>query len=203
MTLLFDLLLAVAVGPPVDVPILNPRAAAAHVRACGLRHVRVKSDPDLEEDVVEVSHVSTATDVQLRCVAQQSLAWGTYVEFPERLNQTYQKVYFEIADAAARIHARVWLDRRGLLAKLPTYVKGQTDDLTFARRLEGLCGPQARGAYVRDHGRVILKPGNPEQPAIDNGTFECLLNATTASGFPMSFVGNEYYSKPRRAHHAE
>lgn len=143
--------------------------------------------------MVEVTGVSTASDLQFRCVAQQSLAGLTFVEFPEVLNARYQRVYYALDDAASRIKARVWLSRRGLLDKVPIYRKGATDDLEFSRNLESVCGPSAAGTIQVKHEFVVLKFGLNSDTKIDQSTIECVMNVGWATGLRVGFIGNEYY----------
>ena len=185
-------------APPEPVP---PEVAAERVRACGFDHVRVKDDRELQEDVVEVSGVSQVPEAKLRCVAQVSLDTITYVEFPQPVNQAYQRLYFQMSDAEGDTvgwvtrDARARLEERGLLGKVPHYRKGRDDNLRFARRLEDVCGPKARGAFVLFRGHLIMRPGPSEGRMIDYATFRCLFNAMAASGMPFAFVGKETYQK--------
>jgi hypothetical protein len=181
-----------AVTPP---KIASPEVAAKRVKACGFEHVRVKNDPELQEDVVEVSALSDAPQSKLHCVAQVSLDTITYVEFPKPVNDAYQRLYIEMERDHGQQEARGWLQQRGLLSKLPTYQKGRDDDLQFAREIENVCGPKAKGVFVRLDGHVTLNFGSPEKPTVDKDTAECLFNAMWASGMPFGFVGNEYYEE--------
>jgi hypothetical protein len=190
-------LLSAATPPSTDTPIayVKPEVAAEQLKACGFAHVAVRDDRELQEDVLVVTGINQASERQLRCAAEVSLSSITYVEFPEPMNQQYWQLYSRMEQERDRRDARAWLERRGLLAKLPTYVKGKTDDLQFARRLEGLCGPKAKGAFVRDQGMMTMKTGTIEHPAFNNETFMCLMNVSSAAGLRWGFVGNEYYEK--------
>jgi hypothetical protein len=189
--------LSASAAQPFDPPIayVKPEVAAGQVKACGFAHVAVRDDRELQEDVLVVSGVTQASEKQLRCAAEVSLSSITYVEFPEPVNRNYQQFYSRMEQDKDRRDARAWLERRGLLVKLPTYVKGKTDDLEFARKLEALCGPKARGAFVRDHGIMTIKTGTIEHPALNDETVMCLMNVSSAGGFQWGFVGNEYYEK--------
>jgi len=70
--------------------------------------------------------------------------------------------------------------------------KGKSDNLRFARRLETVCGPKAKGAFRSFHGHVDLWPGPAGKPPVDFSTVECLISAAAVSGMPFGFVGNEY-----------
>jgi hypothetical protein len=173
--------------------IAKPEIVVARVKACGFSNVTVGPDRVLQDDVIEVSGVATASEQQMRCVAEASISSIYYVQFPEPLNQRYQHTYWRLAEEQDRRDARAWFEARRLLTKVPEYEAGKTDDLRFARKLEALCGPKASGSFVREHGHVTLKMGTFDHPAIDEATFTCLTRASAASGFPMGLVGNEYY----------
>lgn len=199
----FLLLLAAGATRMFDVPreLVRPEEAVRRVKACGFEKVTVKGDATLQEDVILVSGVSSASTEKLRCVAKASLDTVYYVEFPGQLNDAYWRIYQRVSDDAGRREARAWLERRGLLARLPTYKKGVEDDLVFARRLEELCGPNAKGVFIRDHGIISMKLGTPEKPSFDDDTFVCLSYAAGASGLPVYFIGNAYLpddKKPSR-----
>lgn len=177
---------------------VRPEVAIRQVKACGFRDVTAKEDQELQEEVLLVSGVTTASTQQLRCVAKASLRTVYFVEFPRSLYAAYQRVFDQLGDEQAKFDARVWLSRQGLLHKLPVYRQGKVDDLLFARKLESLCGPKATGVFVRKSGMVTMDLGTPEKPTIDSGTFVCLTYAANAAGFPLGFVGNEYYQRPSR-----
>jgi hypothetical protein len=172
---------------------VKPELAVERLKACGFEHVALQEDRDLQEEVLAVSAITQASEKQLRCAAGVSLSSITYVEFPEPLNKQYWQLYWRMEEDKDRIEARAWLERRGLLATLPAYVKGEMDDLRFARKAEAICGSKAKGAFIREHGIMTIKMGTIEHPTLDNETFTCLLNVSSASGFKWGFVGNEYY----------
>jgi hypothetical protein len=199
----FALLFAAAVAPLLDPPPapVMPDVAAERVRACGFKNVAVKRDPTLQEDVLVVSGVTQASDEQLRCSAKASLSSDYFVQFPESVNASYEPIYVTMRKERDRADARSWLDHRGMLSRLPQYDRGKTDDLQFAHQLESLCGPKAAGAFVQQGQFVTLKMGTLEHPALDDDTLWCLINAASASDFPLGFVGNEYHAgeeKPSR-----
>ena len=183
---------------PAPVP---PEVAAERVRACGFDQVSVKDDDELQEEVVEVSGASAVPESKMRCAVQLSLDTDRYVIFPEPANTTYWRLYPEMEEKSPRAaaagawmqdNAREWLRQRGLLAKVPKYEKGKSDNLRFARRLENVCGPKAKGMFRSFHGHVDLWPGPPGKPPVDFPTVECLISAAAVSGMPLGFVGNEY-----------
>lgn len=131
-----QLLAAGAAAFPIDPSQFVKPEVAMQRKACGFRHVSVKNDDTLQEEVIVVSRVRRASDFQLRCVVRQSLASSIYVQFPGSLDRKYQRLYVRIRRKADRIEARNWLQRHGLLAKLPHYERRKTDDVRFAHELE-------------------------------------------------------------------
>lgn len=196
------LLYGAAAQPPLP-KVVPAEIAAERVKACGFDTVRVVDDRDLQEEVVEVSGVSTVPEDKMRCVVQVSLDTVRYVAFPEPANSAYWRVYTQMEreqDHGAAVgwvqsDARAWLKKHGLLGKVPKYKKGKVDDLQFGRELEVVCGPQAKGTFIRFRGQVTLSLGPPDRFMVDYPTLECLLNAIAASGMPFGFVGHEYYGK--------
>jgi hypothetical protein len=186
-----------AIPLPTPVP---TEVAAERVRACGFDQVSVKDDDELQEEVVEVSGVSDVPEAKMRCAVQVSLDTDRYVIFPEPANDTYWRLYSQMEEKSPRAaaatdwmqgYSREWLRQRGLLAKVPKYVKGKDDNLRFARRIEAVCGPKANGAFRLLKGYLVLWPTPTEKRRMDFSTVECLVNAAAVSGMRMGFVGNE------------
>ena len=183
---------------PAPVP---PEVAAERVRACGFDQVSVKEDDTLQEEVVEVSGASAVPESKMRCAVQVSLDTDRYVIFPEPANAAYWRLYSQMEEKSPRAAAatawmqgwsRDWLRRRGLLAKVPKYEEGKSDNLRFARRLENVCGPKAKGMFRLVDRHVVLWPAPVGKAAADFSTVECLVNTAAVSGMPLGFVGNEY-----------
>ena len=168
-----------------------PGEAAGWVKACGFPDVELSYDATLQEYVIHVRGAANASDEQLGCAARASLNSDQYVDFPEPVNRRYQQVYWPLAEDSGRREARAWLARRGLLKKLPVYVRGKTDDATFAHQLEHLCGPAANGALAVEDGLILLKDAKHRRP-MKSDTFACLSNALWASGVQLG-SGTEYY----------
>jgi hypothetical protein len=191
---------AAQASPPLPT-VPSAEVAAERVRACGFDQVSVKEDDELQEEVVEVSGVSAVPESKMRCAVQVSLDTDCDVIFPEPANKAYWRLYSQMEEKSPRAaaasawmqgNAREWLRKRGLLAKVPKYVKGKDDNLRFARRLEDVCGPKAKGMFRLVDGHVVLWPAPVGKAAADFSTVECLINAAAASGMRMGFVGNEY-----------
>lgn len=215
MLLMFSLTLIsmlAALAPPAsgssfDAPIelVKPEVAAARVAACGFKSVRPRFDDTLQEDVVEVLDVASASEEQLRCVALASLQSHYYVTFPAPVEQTYQTLYWGMSREHDKADARAWLEKRGLLSRLPTYDPKRSDETTFARTLETLCGPKAAGtlkpmrgmATFEDGALGTFEKGGYSAGKLDDETLWCLVNAASASGYPLGFIGNEAYQHER------
>lgn len=186
--------LAGASGNPMAVPfeLVKPEIAAANVADCGFSNVRPTFDETLQEDVVEVRGVSSASEEQLRCVALTSLQTDYYVVFLSSVEETYQPLYWNLSRERGKAEASAWLETRGLLSRLPTYDPKRSDDTNVARAIEGLCGPKAAGTLQPIEGMATfseaLAGGN-----MDEETFLCLVNAAEVSGYPLGFVGKEDY----------
>jgi hypothetical protein len=162
-----------------------PGLAAERVKACGFSSVTLAYERKLEAYVVVVSAPQATSDDQLRCAARASLDTDYTIDFPASLSQRYDQIYWPIADEAGRQQAKAWLVKRGL--KLPPYTKG-TDQLAYARKLERMCGPSAKGAFVIDDGFITLRSGSER---LDPFTFDCVANALWASGLPTGIAGRD------------
>ena len=178
-----------ALGAPV-----TPKDAAAGVAACGFSSDRAKFDALIQQDVIEVVRVTSASEEQLGCAARASIAYQYYVIFPEALEKAYQPLYAALARESEQANAKAWLAKRGLLARLPIYDPQRYDDRTFSRALERLCGPKATGTLEPGTGMAALNKAASEG-RLDEEALWCLVNAGTASGYSIGFVGNEAHRK--------
>ncbi len=195
------LLLLQAAAQARDLPEdeINPDAALGRVKACGFAQVDMKVDDVLQEGVVVVSGLTEATDKQLRCAADASLATTTFVEFPQPLDERYQRLYVRVAKQRYEVRARAWLDQRGILAKLPTYVEGKSDRHAVELKIEELCGPKAKGQLTEGK---MFSADDPDSLSIDAETFQCVYYGADISGLRIGFVGNDYYEggQPEKPH---
>lgn len=212
MMLSAALLLTIAAAPPApgnptDGPAdpAKPQLAAERVAACGFSNVRPKFDDQLQEDVVEVQSVTSASAEQLRCAALAALDSHYYVWFPGPVDAAYQAIYWRMSDERYKAEAREWLEKRGLLSRLPRYDPKRSDDVAFTHALEMLCGPKAAGTLQPMHGMATFKQGAlgtldahgfVEGP-LDAETMSCLSKAAAVSGYLLGFIGNEAYRKSR------
>lgn len=170
---------------------------AAQVATCGFRHASPTFDKTVQENVIRVEHVSSASEAQLRCVAHVSLDTHYYVVFPKKIENVYQSLYWSMARQRDKTDARAWLEKRGLLSRLPTYDPKLSDEITFAHSLEDLCGPRAGGALKPMHGWAIIQESALSAGKLEDDTLQCLVAAAQASGYGLGFVGNEQYERPR------
>jgi hypothetical protein len=174
--------------PPV---LVKPEVAAAEVAECGFKKIQPKFDDTLQEEVVEVLDEAPISDNQLQCAARASLASSYYVTFTPPVEQAYQSIFWNLSRKQAKIDAREWLDKRGLLSGLPTYDANSADEVAFAHSLEQLCGPKAAGVLQPLNGMATFKPSIMASGALDEETLWCLTNAAEVSGYPLGFIGNE------------
>ncbi|MBA2467276.1 MAG: hypothetical protein H0V46_06705 [Sphingomonas sp.] len=185
--------------------LVKPEVAAARVAGCGFKSVRARFDDTLQEDVVEILDVSFSSEKQLRCVAEASLQSHYYVTFPAPVEQTYQSLYWRMSRDRDKANARAWLEKRGLLGRLPAYDPKRSDEITFVRTLESLCGPKAAGtlkpmggmAAFADGALGTLGKGTLSAGKLGDETLWCLMNAVSASGYALGFIGNEAYQPER------
>lgn len=196
MTLLVEMMLLAGAfdTPPV---LVKPEVAAAKVAECGFKKVHSKFDETLQEDVVEVLDDAPIADSQLQCAARASISISYYVTFMPPVEQAYQSIYWGLSHEQAKTDAQAWLDKRGLLSRLPSYDAKSADEVEFARSLERLCGPKATGVLQPLNGMATFTADVLASGALDEETLWCLTNAAEVSGYPLGFIGNEAYREDR------
>lgn len=210
--LMLSLIFALMVGPaappafggPFDATTLvKPEIAATRIAKCGFKSVQPRFDDELQEVVIEVRNVSSASSEQLRCAATASLDSHYYLIFPAPIYQAYAALYWGMAAERDKAGARAWLDERGLLSRLPTFDPRRSDLAALARELESLCGPKAAGTLLLMRGIATFKEGalgkvengDLTEGKLDEETLWCLVNAAAATGHPLGFIGNEAYEQ--------
>jgi hypothetical protein len=168
----------------------TPQVAAKRVASCGVGAVTVKSDANLEVDVLVVA-ASTVSDQQLACMVKAASSYD--VELPPSIQPRFNAVSEARSAALVASHARKWLKAHNLLDRIPKYELGVTDDAAFGREIEKLC--HADQALQSQYGPHALSPEWAMQHAtearLEDGPMACLLNVTWATGFKMGFIGNE------------
>ena len=174
--------------PPV---LVRSEIAIQKITACGFKKVDSKFDDTLQEDVIEVLDDVSISDEQLRCAALVSLSSSYYVTFPATTEKAYQPLYWSLSREQGKADAKAWLDKRGLLSRLPTYDPKQSNNSAFVRSLENLCGPKASGTLKVLNGMATFSDSALATGALDEETLWCLTNAAAASGYPLGFIGNE------------
>ena len=186
--------IAAAAGPFDGVERITPEQAVQRAAECGLGPVKVRYEELFQSDVLTLASVGSATDDQLACL-DRAVGWGNMVELPDGVQTRFDALRNARAGAILGEHARTWLAGRGLLDRVPSYVAGTTDEATFTRAVETLCGSHARGAFQSEFGPHVLSPdwlkriGLPPSSEDEEG-FDCVTNVAFLAGFDIGFVGN-------------
>ena len=169
---------------------ITPEVAAERVARCGAGAVTVRPDKEIDVDVLVVAARSGLTDEQIVCIAKAASFYD--VELPRDAQPRLNAITTARAAAISKAEGAKWLAAHNLLARLPEYKVGATNDDEFARKIETLC--RANGAL---HSRYGVHAINPEWarkrvgvPTKD-GPFACVISAAMASGFEFGFIGNE------------
>lgn len=191
--LMLSALAAGALPEPPDGPaaLVTPEVAVQRVAACGFKNVRSRFDDLLRQDVIEVADFASATEKQLRCAAGASLSSRYSVIFPHAVQQGYAPLYWRLQGEQQRADAKAWLEKKGLLSRLPVYDPKRTDSAAFVRSLEALCGPGAAGALTPMAGMAVFKPEALSIGRMDDEALQCLSSAAAAADFPLGVIGNE------------
>lgn len=173
---------------------ITPEAAAERVYRCGAGAVTVRSEKEIDVDVLVVAARSTITDEHIVCIAKAASFYD--LELPPDAQPRLSAITTARAAAITKAEGSRWLAEHDLLVQLPEYKVGVTNDDEFARKIETLC--RASGAL---HSRYGVHAINPDwvrkhvgMPTKD-GPFTCVINAAMASAFELGFIGNER-SKP-------
>ena len=170
---------------------ITPQVAAQRVSGCGVGTVSVRSDAELNADVLVVSEAAPIPDQQLACIDKAASFYD--VELPPSAQPRFNAIREGRSAALMAAEARKWLKAHNLLDRLPKYDPGVTDDAAFGRKVEKLCS--ADGALQSRYGPHALSPAwamhRATNAPIEDGPLACLLNVTWATGFKMGFIGNE------------
>lgn len=172
-------------------PNITPQVAAKRVTDCGVGTMTVRSDTELDTDVLIVGGSAPVSDQQLACINKAASFYD--VVLPSFAQLRFNAIREAQSAALMASEARKWLKAHDLLDQIPQYEAGVTDDAAYGRRVEKLC--RADGAFQSSYGPHALSPEWAVQHASDDdlegGPLACLLNVTWATGFKMGFIGNE------------
>jgi hypothetical protein len=159
----------------------------------------IRFEDELQSDILSLPDAASATESQLSCL-DSAVGFGIFVKLPAPLQPRFDAIREARASEMMRANAREWLSKRGLLARLPKYVHGATDDAAFAWEAENLCGQKAKGAFQSQYGPHAFNPDwienlglSPQGEGME--AMSCLLNVTIAAGFRIGFIGNEAYRR--------
>ena len=162
MTIGLFLLAAVQASAPLVDPQqpVTSRVAAERAAQCGAGPVTVRSDTQLDIDVLVMA--ATVTDDQLACIDKAASYYD--VELPPAVQPRLNSIRDARAAAMMAQEGRKWLAARHLLDRVPDYRPELTDDAAFTRRIEALCG--ARGAFQSRYGDRYVNVGVAEAQMI-------------------------------------
>jgi hypothetical protein len=194
---MLSLLLSLAAPEALNAPAasLSPQEAAERVSQCGLGAVSTKYDPDLHEDVLIANDAQPVTNEQLACAFGVVDFYYT-LQLPANVQPRFDAMLEAKATIRAKSEASSWLAARNLLDRVPAYQKGLTNEATFTRDIENLCGPKAKGAFQSKYGFHALSPdwfmrlGMPPKPEASEA-LTCLMRVAAFTGFKVGFIGNE------------
>jgi hypothetical protein len=170
--------------------------AAQRLRQCGLQPVTIRfNDPEYGgEDILVATGVKAATDQQLRCADKAANYF--ILELSPDIERRFEALREARLAPILEAKARAWLSDKGLLGRVPRYSRGKTNEGTFTRQVEELCGPKAHGAFQSQYGFHAVSPDwikrNLDPPDKSEDALICLMNVTTVAGFEIGFIGNEY-----------
>lgn len=184
------LFVAAAPAAPLD---QNQTEMVARISACGFSHVRASYESDLQSDVIIVGD-EAASDQALECAAKTIDGSDFLINFEQQLAARYYATQQRLFEPRGKAKASAYLASRGLLEKVPDFATSGLDDATFAKKLEAVCGPSARGLLGSSYGphtlnSAMLPDGDPDDQFRD--AFSCLMAAAAVAGFDIGFVGNE------------
>ncbi|WP_145923378.1 hypothetical protein [Sphingopyxis macrogoltabida] len=172
---------------------ISPEDAARQITECGAGAVDIRYDDLLQSHILTVHD---ATEGQLQCIEK---AAGYYdIELPPELQKRFSEIRAAKYSAVYREQAVAWLSKRGLLNKVPKYRAGETNEATFARELEAICGPAAKGALQSRYGPRTISPEwvkkmpLPFRPQ-DAEAMSCLMAAASVAGWDLGIIGNEAF----------
>ena len=176
---------------------ITAEVAAERISQCGLGPVTIRYDELLQSEVLAAALATSVTDDQLACADKAASYYD--LELPAAVQLRYDAIRQERFAAHHLAQAKSWLSDRGLLERVPKYEPGVTDDETFTRQLEDLCGPRAKGAFQSRYGFHAISPDwvlRSLQP-IERGAevLDCLTNMAAVAGYKVYFIGNEATAK--------
>jgi hypothetical protein len=172
-------------------PNITPQVAAKRVTDCGVGAVTVRSDAELDTDVLIVGGSAPVSDQQLACINKAASFYD--VELPSPAQPRFNAIREAHSAALMASEARKWLKAHDLLDQIPKYEAGVTDDAAYGRKVEKLC--RADGALRSAYSPHALSPEwamqHTSDDRLEDGPLACLLKVTWATGFKMGFIGNE------------
>jgi hypothetical protein len=190
--------IAAAAPAGAGLGLASPEEAAGQVAACGAGPASAHYEDEMGEYVVQLQPTPSATDEQLRCVADLGVKGGYLISVPPAMEERYRALESRLLDKLILTSAQDWAVAHDMVGKVPHYRKGTDKDRPFTGKLEKLCGPEAKGAFGSQYGSRVLAPAFIKRAAageVSSETLQCLFNVSILAGFPLGFVGNEAHSR--------
>lgn len=173
---------------------VTPQVAAERVARCGAGRVTIKSDTELDADVLVVAATAPITDQQIACIEKAASFYD--VELPPNAQSRFNAATEARASALMKAENHKWLAAHNLLGRLPKYQPGVTNDGKFAERVENLCN--AKGALHSRYGVHALNPDwalRQKDRAVQDQALGCVLSVSWATGYELDFIGNEQFAR--------
>lgn len=168
------------------------QVAAERVARCGAGLVTIRTDKEIQVDVLVVATKGPIPNEQIVCIAKAASFYD--VELPPDAQPRLNAITEARSAALVKAEGEKWLVAHKL-GKLPEYKAGVTDDDGFARKIEKLCN--ADGALHSQYGVHALNPewaARQQGGLVEDGPFACVISVALASGFKFGFIGNERFT---------
>lgn len=179
--------------PPKEYDRVSPQVAAARVSKCGVGSVTVRADAELDSETLVLAPTAPITSEALACIDKAASFYD--VELPLAAQAQFNAIREARAASWMVAESKKWLAAHDLLARLPAYTPGVTNDADFAHKIEALC--KADGALSSSYGAHTLNPDWMRQRELteNEDTMDCLLASTSYTNFDLVFVGNARFAQ--------
>lgn len=200
----------VASADPVPDSTMTARKNAhATFVGCGIAadRVELRYEPDLQDEVVEISGAEKLPPATIDCIARLSLKTGYFVTFGSpALQEVFQRVHEEMGYRQGVERAQAWMNERKLLTAMPRPGE-ELSIAAYGEAVETFCGIARRSLLVAFHDSLLtfapdglgkLTPDGYEA-ALSNEQFECVTMSLIAAdlaqrNWSFGIIGNERYA---------